>query len=32
MAQALMGHEPGDEVDVQTPRGARRYRIERLGE
>jgi transcription elongation factor GreA len=31
MAQALMGAGPGDVVEVATPRGARRWRVERLG-
>jgi len=31
MAQALMGAAPGDVVEVATPRGPRRWRIERLG-
>ena len=31
MAKALMGRRPGDEVDVQTPRGVRRQRVVRLG-
>jgi transcription elongation factor GreA len=31
MAQALMGAGPGDVIDVATPRGARRWRVERLG-
>jgi transcription elongation factor GreA len=30
VARALLGRSPGDEVDVQTPRGTRRYRVERL--
>jgi transcription elongation factor GreA len=30
VAAALLGHAPGDEVEVQTPRGARTYRIEKL--
>jgi transcription elongation factor GreA len=30
VASALLGHAPGDTVDVQTPRGSRRYRIQRL--
>jgi len=30
IASALLGRAPGETVDVQTPRGARRYRIERL--
>jgi transcription elongation factor GreA len=32
MAKALMGHRPGDDVAVQTPRGVRRYRVERVGD
>jgi transcription elongation factor GreA len=31
IAQALIGRAPGDTVEAQTPRGARRLRIERLG-
>jgi len=31
MAQALIGAAPGDVVEVATPRGPRRWRIERLG-
>jgi transcription elongation factor GreA len=31
MAKALMGRRPGDEVEVQTPRGVRRQRVVRLG-
>ena len=31
MAQALMGAARGDVVEVATPRGPRRWRIERLG-
>jgi transcription elongation factor GreA len=31
MAQALMGAAPGDVVEVDAPRGPRRWRIERLG-
>jgi transcription elongation factor GreA len=31
MAKALMGRRPGDQVDVQTPRGVRRQRVVRLG-
>jgi transcription elongation factor GreA len=31
MAQALMGAAPGDVVEVAAPRGARRWRVERLG-
>jgi transcription elongation factor GreA len=30
VAKALVGHAPGDVVEVPTPRGARRLRIERL--
>ena len=30
VAKALVGHEPGDSVEVRTPRGARKLRIERL--
>lgn len=30
VAQALLGHAPGDVVEVPTPKGARRLRIERL--
>jgi transcription elongation factor GreA len=30
MAKALMGRRPGDQVDVQTPRGVRRQRVVRL--
>ena len=30
VAAALMGRAPGDEVEVQTPGGSRRYRVERL--
>ncbi len=30
VAKALLGHAPGDVVEVQTPRGVRRLRIERL--
>jgi transcription elongation factor GreA len=30
VAGSLIGRAPGDEVDVQTPGGARRYRVERL--
>jgi transcription elongation factor GreA len=28
---ALLGHGPGDEIDVRTPRGAVRYRIVSIG-
>jgi transcription elongation factor GreA len=31
VAQALMGAKPGSVVEVSTPRGARRLRVERLG-
>ena len=31
MAQALMGAGPGDVIEVDAPRGARRWRVERLG-
>ena len=31
MAKALMGARAGDEITVQTPRGARRQRVVRLG-
>jgi transcription elongation factor GreA len=31
MAKALMGRRPGDQVEVQTPRGVRRQRVVRLG-
>jgi transcription elongation factor GreA len=30
VAKALIGHSPGDSVEVQTPRGARTYRVERI--
>jgi transcription elongation factor GreA len=30
VAKALMGAAPGDVVEVETPRGARRLRVERL--
>jgi transcription elongation factor GreA len=30
VAQALLGRGPGDVVAVQTPRGSRSYRVERL--
>jgi transcription elongation factor GreA len=30
VAVALMGHAPGETVEVQTPRGVRRLKIERL--
>ena len=31
VARALMGRRPGDEFEVQTPRGVRRQRVVRLG-
>jgi len=31
VARALMGRRPGDEIEVQTPRGVRRQRVVRLG-
>ena len=31
VARALMGARPGDVVEVETPRGARALRVERLG-
>ena len=31
VAAALLGRSAGDEVDVETPGGARRYRVEKLG-
>jgi transcription elongation factor GreA len=31
MALALMGAQPGDVVEVDAPRGRRRWRVERLG-
>jgi transcription elongation factor GreA len=31
VARALLGSAPGDVVRVETPRGARSYRVERLG-
>ena len=31
VARALIGHGPGDVVAVETPRGPRELRIERLG-
>jgi transcription elongation factor GreA len=31
VARALIGHAPGDVVAVETPRGPRKLRIERLG-
>ncbi|MDQ6749532.1 MAG: transcription elongation factor GreA [Actinomycetota bacterium] len=30
VARALLGHAPGDTVEVQTPRGPRSYRVQRL--
>jgi transcription elongation factor GreA len=30
VARALLGHSAGDAVTVQTPRGPRRYRVQRL--
>lgn len=30
VASALLGHAPGDTVEVETPRGTRKYRIEKL--
>jgi transcription elongation factor GreA len=30
VASALLGHAPGDAVEVETPRGPRKYRIEKL--
>lgn len=30
VAGALLGHAPGDVVEVQTPRGPRKYRIDKL--
>jgi len=32
MAQALMGKRAGDEFQLQTPRGARRMRVDRIGD
>jgi transcription elongation factor GreA len=32
VAQALLGAAPGDEVEVQTPGGARRWRVDSLGD
>jgi transcription elongation factor GreA len=31
VARALIGHAPGDVVEVETPSGSRRLRIERIG-
>src|SRR4051794_28375983 len=30
VASALVGHAPGDAVEVETPRGVRTYRVEKL--
>jgi transcription elongation factor GreA len=30
VASALLGRAPGDVVEVQTPRGARKYRVKKL--
>ena len=30
IAAALLGRAPGDEVDVETPGGKRRYRVQKL--
>jgi transcription elongation factor GreA len=30
VAKALLGHAPGDTVEVQTPRGPRKYRVQAL--
>ena len=30
VAKALLGHRPGDQVEIQTPRGVRRQRVVRL--
>jgi transcription elongation factor GreA len=30
VAKALLGRAPGDAVEVETPRGPRKYRVERL--
>ena len=30
VARALLGRAPGDAVEVETPRGPRRYRVEKL--
>ena len=32
MAQALMGKRAGDEFQLQTPRGSRRMRVDRIGD
>ena len=31
VARALIGSAPGDEVEVETPRGTRRWRVDALG-
>ena len=31
VARALLGAAPGDEVEVETPRGTRRWRVDSLG-
>jgi transcription elongation factor GreA len=30
VAKALIGHAPGDSIEVQTPRGPRRFRVQAL--
>ncbi|HWF74863.1 MAG TPA: transcription elongation factor GreA [Solirubrobacteraceae bacterium] len=30
VAKALLGHSPGDSIEVQTPRGPRKYRVQAL--
>ncbi|MDQ6804275.1 MAG: transcription elongation factor GreA [Actinomycetota bacterium] len=30
VAKALIGHAPGDSIEVQTPRGPRKYRVQAL--
>jgi transcription elongation factor GreA len=30
VARALLGRAPGDAVEVETPRGPRKYRVEKL--
>jgi transcription elongation factor GreA len=30
VAKALLGHRAGESVEVQTPRGSRRYRVQKL--
>jgi transcription elongation factor GreA len=30
VAKALLGHRPGDEIEIHTPRGVRRQRVVRL--